>query len=1175
MGVINLGIFNKRTTVDLAVMTLIAYVVLLPQFLDSGLPGGTDSLGFVARTVYLGKDLRWLSIWLPHGFGFTEQIHLLDFILIPINTLANDPSFTVKFLVFASFVAAGFTMYAYVFRLKRRHNAALIAAIVYLLNQWLFIQFTEGHVDIMFSYALAPLLFLLLDRALKEGDLKSCVSLALMLSVFATGFHLQVFFIYGSFLPLYFLLYVLFPGNDVGGRVNALKRLLKVSIVSASIAALLSAFFVLPFFLGARTPYLSASYGYPIEDPYQNVEAFLDRIGFYTLIFLVPLALATLISNRDRRTLFFFPAALIAAFIAKGPHPPFGEVFVWLYVNVPYMHVFRAVKRWFMMTMFSYAFFTGLFIVRLEDTIKNIPRIKGKLRARAVLSSLRIAFSTILVGIILVNAMLAGVQFINSTQTYSPPEQILVPLQWISRDPIDFRVAQVGPFGFGNGWIVLDLLGSGYHEISYDSYYLHDKPVIQEGGWDPLARDFFRFISTSGSWRKTDELMEMLGTFNVKYIVLPYYASQEWRETFSKQPMAESVLNYADSVILENKHWTPRIFTTSKHALVLGGREAMSSLFKVPSFRLSWQGMIYLDQNVDAIFDLLANSNVLIFSESDVVDLAMLLAGKEHVIPTGQFAFPSLDSWKYWIQSHDGIDYGKLVTSRLTLTTSGNNTVEMPFTAKENGDYEVWLRLGFSAERGKISIAVNNELVGSTRPEAKFYSKFDWVNLGAIYLEKGTHSVTLANDGTGHNNVDAFALVPSSLMQLKVKEASSLIQDFQGRVIIIYEAEDLFGQNPSLRGWTVDPLPFKASNGFVIGSSSLTANKAPQGQVSASSIQGVGFEPRMAVDGDVETRWASEFFELPQWLQIEWEQPQELWNVNVLFEKAYAEAYQVQTWDGSNWINQTIEENNTMLERQHFFDPPIETTKLRLYFTGASAYNSISIYEIEAYSASASAEIFIPRPQRYMFCARLATGPNYGKIKFELGNFSQTISCNNPNTSFRWYEIGTIPLDAGEQQINIASWMGNVSIDEVLLYSLHDGENIQLDDLFESNPPSAIANVTRYEQINPSQYNVQVESAEPFLLIFSDTYHPMWKAYVGDLEMAHVVAYSFVNGFFINKTGQFTITLCFTGQIYADLGLRISAVTLVMAVAILATPSKVFKRLRNYIRRRTRAQKSN
>jgi len=1153
--------FKGRIIADLGVMTFIAYLVLLKQFLDPGLPAGTDSLGFVAQTAYISRGFRWLYVWRPYGFGFAEHIHLLDFILTSFYAVFGDPSFAIKFFVLTSFLLAEFTMYAYVFHHTKRHTPALLAGVIYLLNQWLFVQFAEGHFDIIFSYALAPLLFLLLDGALEKFSLKNCLSLALMLWIFATGFHPQCVYIYGFFLPLYFFLYVLFPGKSVQKKSDAVKRLLKVVTLSGFVAALLSSFVLLPLIFGASSPYFSATYGYPIEDAYKNVEYFLGSIGFHTLFFLVPLAAVAMVSFRGRHSLFFFLSAVVAAFIAKGPLPPFGEIFSWLYVNLPYMHVFRAVKRWFMVTMLSYAFLTGLFVSRLETSIKGFPRIKGKF---PLASSAKSVLSLLLIGILLANAGLSGSLFLNATQTYSPPEEVLAPLEWLNDVPGDFRLAQVGPFGYGDSWMQPGILGTGYHELAYDSYYLHDRAVLQEGGWDPLARDFFFFTHASAQWREIDGIMQLLGTFNVKYTILPFYAQQKWRDIFNGQRGAKLVLNYAGSLILENQYWTPRIFAVSKYGLVLGGRAAMTSLLKVPNFNLSSYGLIYVDQNIGILSDLMNSSDALILWESDITDLAMLLIGDDYVIPAGQYAYPSTNSTAHWIATYNGRDVGKLLLSRLTLTTSGNNSVTIPFTAREGGEYEFWIRIGFSDERGNLTVMLNDVAVGTILPEASTYSKFDWLNLGSVYLAKGTHNITLVNDGTGYNDIDAVAMIPPAVLESKMNEALNFIRSFQGRIIILHEAEDLFGKaSPRLlEGWEVSHVPFNASNGFVIQSIANYQNTAPKGYPSASSVQAVGLEPKMANDGRLDTRWASEFSKMPQLFQIEWDEPRELWKVRVIFEEAYAETYRVQTWDGYEWVDQVAVENNTSLECDHLFDRPITTSKLRLYFTYAPAHDSVSLREVEAYSTSLlSTKVRVPRKDSYTLAVRLAMPTDPSFIEFELGNVLASFHSEASLADFKWCDVGPIQLDAGEHELNI-SYFGDLLIDEIMLHSLKDGESVRLKDLFETGSPPKVS----YQRINPSHYVVHANCTEPFLLMFSDTYHPLWEAKVNGLGTPHIVAYSFINGFFIDKGGEFDVTLYFIGQTYANVGLSLSATTLISVVAILLLPSKLLKKSANSLR---------
>ena len=78
--------------------------------------------------------------------------------------------------------------------------------------------------------------------------------------------------------------------------------------------------------------------------------------------------------------------------------------------------------------------------------------------------------------------------------------------------------------------------------------------------------------------------------------------------------------------------------------------------------------------------------------------------------------------------------------------------------------------------------------------------------------------------------------------------------------------------------------------------------KLPENAV-ASSIQGDGFEADKAVDGDVETRWASEVGD-PQWVYIEFAEPKTFSVVKLNWENAFARQYEIQiSNDTHHWTS--------------------------------------------------------------------------------------------------------------------------------------------------------------------------------------------------------------------------------------------------------------------------------
>ncbi len=79
----------------------------------------------------------------------------------------------------------------------------------------------------------------------------------------------------------------------------------------------------------------------------------------------------------------------------------------------------------------------------------------------------------------------------------------------------------------------------------------------------------------------------------------------------------------------------------------------------------------------------------------------------------------------------------------------------------------------------------------------------------------------------------------------------------------------------------------------------------------ASSTENASFRASNAVDGDANTRWSSQFAD-PQWLQIDLGSSQQLCEVDLDWETAFASAFQIQiSPDGNSWSNAFSTTNGT------------------------------------------------------------------------------------------------------------------------------------------------------------------------------------------------------------------------------------------------------------------------
>jgi len=87
------------------------------------------------------------------------------------------------------------------------------------------------------------------------------------------------------------------------------------------------------------------------------------------------------------------------------------------------------------------------------------------------------------------------------------------------------------------------------------------------------------------------------------------------------------------------------------------------------------------------------------------------------------------------------------------------------------------------------------------------------------------------------------------------------------------------------------------------------------------------------------------------------------------------------------------------------------------------------------------------------------------------------------------------------------------------------------------------------ERINPTICIVHVDASQPFYLVFSESYHRDWIAYVEDQQIPneyHYTANGFANSWYINQTGSFTVTLEFWTQKLFYSGAAVSITTLIL-----------------------------
>lgn len=1231
---------NRYAIIALTSFTLISLIIFRNFFFANGLPAGNDLYGWISREYIYARDFRWLYIWRPYSFGFVEGVNLLDLFFLLTHVLFTDAVVTIEVFLFLSFLLAGFSMYAFAWYYTRNHLAGFSAALIYTLNQWFFSQITEGHVDIIFSYAFAPLLFLLVDRALRTAKPKNIILSAMAMMVFVTGFHANSVVIYGVFLILFVSMYLFFPSRNEK-IVARSKKFLKFLSLCGIVAILLTAFYTLPFFMNVKAFFLTAEYKYQIEEAeffsarnlteafalgateeggYMNVVDVRSGFGvpdfpvqaFLFAVFLI--AYSAIIVRRDRYTMFFLVATIISIFISKGSNPPLGTFFTWAWFNVPYFAVFRRPNRWEMITAFSNAFFVALFVSlvfnyitkRSTATRENLVAKNSKISqpqptkesGNAInipdkwIKSFRKLFRfigvTLIVMMLLTGLVSCWYFFYNSLLTYKIAKDDVKPFYWIAGQPGNYKIITVNksPAEWASDpWAGTDFAFSrmmteiGWaHDIGFDSSLIHDKTVLQDGGWEPTSKLFVDYLRRGLVYNNmTDDFLKILGSFSYKYVVIPSYASERVKEFILNQEGGHIIYNENDSLIIENDYFTPQFFSPKNLALVIGGLECLPLMCNIDSFKLNETALVFTNSDAGhfPFDDTLNSSAAIVFANGpsflDIVSPFISDAGV--LILARNYAVPSENVSKYWVASTFWRDSGKLVLGEETLTTRGKCRAGIPFAVNSDGEYEIWIRIAFGPDRGELSLYVDDEFVGKLATGTKYWTVLKWVKIAVSKLNQGSHLLTLGNDGSGYNDVDALCIAEESSFHAKLADYLEELQSFDGRLIYMLRPED-FLDGIAIPRWEIASQPYEGN--ILVGDNALTdvSLKADANASSTQSIPGQSVEARFVADGNLASRWASApYQDPPQWVELNWASQHEIATVRIFFETAYAQDYLIQTWNSeeSAWIAQINVTGNDQLVRLHFLETPVNTTRLRIYVTKFDGFQMVSIYEVESYekSVTTSAMLFAPRDETYRCFVRADSESEAGKIYLKLDENASEISIPNNSGKYQWFEAGDFNLSVGEHRLGLGT-LGRVGISQILLCSLLKNEsNPLLSELFASN---ASVPAIAYERVNPCTYQLEVSANEPFFLVFSESYNPLWKVLLDGEEISSTPVYSFLNGFFVNKTGNFTMVVYFTGQTYVDIGLKIASISFLFALAVILTPSKVFRKIARKLKRSKKGQ---
>ncbi len=161
-------------------------------------------------------------------------------------------------------------------------------------------------------------------------------------------------------------------------------------------------------------------------------------------------------------------------------------------------------------------------------------------------------------------------------------------------------------------------------------------------------------------------------------------------------------------------------------------------------------------------------------------------------------------------------------------------------------------------------------------------------------------------------------------------------------------------------------------------------------------------------------------------------------------------------------------------------------------------------------------EVYIPKDGLYNITLRMWTNQS-SFIGLKIENFNLETYVNETNKFYN-YKVGNLSLNEGPHFVSVYT---------------KDNKDFFVDQIvFEEQIKETQNEINfSFKKINPTKYEIEFDSKEPFYLVFSERNHQNWKIITQDnKEISNLPSFSFGNAYFLNYTGHNKMELAFLQQ---------------------------------------------
>ncbi len=738
----------------------------------------------------------------------------------------NGENLSKAYFVFTLWFS-GFVMYCVGRAFRKSRLLSVFAGLFYMFSPWLFDRIVAGDFSRMFAYVLYPLCFYFFSKSIisnedKNGDILYSLLIGILLSFVDNVAFIVIF----SSLILYSIIRVICSD----------KRKKEISINTKSLVIIFCIFLVSNLYwiipslllpqqaglvsLATVSDLIARSRNAQIINVIRCIGSpmgwFSDSVSkdgilypiWIAFSFLIPIIAfsVSIFRPKDKNVIFFSLLAIISLFLGKGANPPLGQVYLWAYQNILYFQVFRDPNKWVMTISLAYAFLllesTELITTiaprvtwRPSTEIKTFSRVNRR-KACSIFLTLML-LSTIFV---FSYPFLTG-NFGDILKTVDFPRSYQTVTQWLAEQSGDFRVLWLPP----DSYTQYDWIGSSYGQRDLIAAY-SPKPNLMIYSSSEIGR-FSYFLASALYHNTTRYLGEILAIANVKYILLRNDAEGWWWRNFGwtreklsyiiRNQLGLSLIKKVGMIdVYENQYYEPyqRISATNDITLISGGLSSLTSLTYLKNILNS--SLLFVDHiplNSLQVYTKYANS--IIIKDGDFLSFVFGFVQEEYIIELSKYATEG-DETKGWATLYAS-DYwwhhryypDSVVESAITST---NATLNVPFSSKQDGRYEIWIKSFWNPRISPIVI-IDDTKIGEINSEMFNSLGYSWVKVNSTFLLPGSHLISIQSSGSIKDEffseilVSKIAIVPEEVMEKAMINAINVAND--KNILFILEAE--------------------------------------------------------------------------------------------------------------------------------------------------------------------------------------------------------------------------------------------------------------------------------------------------------------------------------------------------------------------------------------------------